>query len=71
MSIQSLSLSITGMSCGHCVNAVRNTLDALPGVTVEQVTIGRAVVQYDAAQATADRIVQAVTDEGYEAVATH
>lgn len=69
MTHESLSLSITGMSCGHCVNAVRRTLTALPGVEVTQVALGSATVQYDPAQQSPDRIVAAVTDEGYLAVA--
>ena len=63
-----LALSINGMSCGHCLNAVRRALSDLPGVTVESVRIGRADVQYDPALVTAASIEAAVTDAGYEAV---
>jgi len=62
-----LALSINGMSCGHCLNAVRRALSDTPGVTVESVRIGRAEVQYDPALATPDQIAAAVTDAGYEA----
>lgn len=62
-----LALSINGMSCGHCLNAVRRALSETPGVSVESVRIGRAEVQYDPAVTTPDRIVSAVTDAGYEA----
>jgi copper chaperone CopZ len=64
-----LALSITGMSCGHCVGAVRQALAALPGVTVTNVAIGSATLAYDPAAVTPDRIAQAVTDEGYPATA--
>ena len=63
-----LTLSISGMSCGHCLNAVRRALSDTPGVTVESVRIGRAEVQYDPGIATPDGIEAAVTDAGYEAV---
>jgi copper chaperone CopZ len=56
------------MSCGHCLNAVRQALGETPGVTVESVRIGRAEVQYDPALVTPDRIEAAVTDAGYEAI---
>jgi copper chaperone CopZ len=62
-----LALSINGMSCSHCLNAVRRALSDTPGVTVESVRIGRADVQYDPAVTTPDQIAAAVTDAGYEA----
>ena len=62
-----LALSISGMSCGHCLNAVRRALSDTPGVSVEAVRIGRAEVQYDPALTTPERIAAAVTDAGYEA----
>lgn len=63
----SLVLTINGMSCGHCLNAVRRALSDTPGVTVESVRIGRADVQYDPAVATPDQITAAVSDAGYQA----
>jgi len=62
-----LALSINGMSCGHCLNAVRRALSDTPGVTVDSVRIGRADVQYDPAVTTPDKIAAAVTDAGYDA----
>lgn len=63
-----LVLSINGMSCGHCLNAVRQALSETPGVTVDSVRIGRAEVRYDPALVAPDRIEAAVTDAGYEAI---
>ena len=63
-----LALSINGMSCGHCLNAVRQALSETPGVAVESVRIGRADVQYDPALTTPEAIEAAVTDAGYEAI---
>jgi copper chaperone len=62
-----LVLDINGMSCGHCLNAVRTALSTAPGVTVTSVRVGRAEVQFDPAVTTADAIAAAVTDAGYEA----
>lgn len=64
-----LALSINGMSCGHCLNAVRRALSDTPGVTVESVRIGRADVQYDPAVTSPEKVAAAVTDAGYEAAA--
>lgn len=63
-----LILSINGMSCGHCLNAVRTALSTVPGVHVDSVRIGRAEVQYDPAITAPDRLEAALTEAGYEAI---
>lgn len=65
--MERLSLTITGMSCGHCVRAVERTLQGVPGVQVEQVNVGSAVITYDPAAVTPDRIRTAISEAGYEA----
>jgi copper chaperone len=65
--MERLALTIDGMSCGHCVAAVTGALKQLPGVAVEQVDIGAAVVSYDPAKTSPDQIIDAVNDEGYSA----
>lgn len=62
---KSVSLTIDGMSCGHCVRAVDRALRNLPGIEVEQVAVGSAVVGYDPASVTPEQIEQVVTEEGY------
>ncbi len=66
--MKSLTLSINGMSCGHCLNAVRQALESQRGVKIRSVRIGRAELDYDAARTDPDRICEAVTEAGYEAV---
>lgn len=65
--METLSLTIDGMSCGHCVKAVRQALEELPGVQVNQVAIGNATVAYDPEQVTRDAVKEAVADAGYQA----
>ena len=67
--MKELTLHITGMSCGHCLNAVSQALNAMPGVKVESVEIGRAVVSYDEGAVKPDAIERAVSDAGYTATA--
>jgi copper chaperone len=62
-----LRLAITGMSCDHCVRHVTKALAAVPGVTVKQVTVGEATVDYNGQPESLAAIVQAVDDAGYEA----
>ena len=61
-----LTLTIQGMGCGHCVARVKQALGKLAGVQSETVEIGSATVRYDAAQVTPESIRQAVEDLGYE-----
>lgn len=65
--MKQLKLEVAGMSCGHCVNAVREALIAVPGVKVENVSIGSATVAFDEAKVTVGELVDAVSDAGYEA----
>jgi copper chaperone len=62
-----VSFEIEGMSCGHCVKAVREALAALPGVNVDAVSIGSATVQFDPASNNVGTLVDAIADAGYEA----
>lgn len=63
--MERVALTITGMSCGHCVQAVHRALNAIPGVNVERVELGSAVVSYDPAVVTSEAIREAVAEAGY------
>jgi copper chaperone CopZ len=65
--MEKLTLAIDGMSCGHCVARVKQTLAAAPGVHVENVAIGSASLAYDAAASTPETIVAAMSAAGYPA----
>ena len=62
-----LDLEIQGMSCGHCVAAVKEALGELPGVNVDRVDIGTAQVTYQPDQVSPEQIMLAVEDAGYSA----
>lgn len=62
-----IELQITGMTCQHCVNAVRVALSAVPGVTQTpsvDLNSGRASIQGDA---KAEKLIAAIKQAGYEA----
>jgi copper chaperone CopZ len=63
--MERIELTITGMSCGHCVRGVDQALRGLPGVQVEKVEIGKAIVAYDPAAVTPEQIGDAIAEEGY------
>lgn len=62
-----LELNIEGMSCGHCVAAVSQALRELPGVNVENVSLGSAALTYQPEKVSVDEIKLAVEDAGYAA----
>ena len=62
-----VTLHIQGMSCGHCLKAVNQALHAVPGAQVVSVQIGRAVVETGPDGPSADQLVAAVDDAGYDA----
>ena len=64
--MQTLNLTITGMSCGHCVARVTKTLSAVGGLEVDAVRIGAAELRCDPARRSIDDILEAVRDAGYE-----
>ncbi len=60
-------LNIQGMSCGHCVGAVRDALSQVAGVeTVIDVNLDRAEAIVEG-QPDKDQLVAAVAAAGYEA----
>ena len=63
--MERVTLSIDGMTCGHCVRSVDSALKDLAGVTVEQVKVGEATVSFDPAAVSSSRIRQAIESEGY------
>lgn len=60
-------LTIQGMSCTHCVNAVTKALGSIDGVSSRAVRIGDADISYDPQRTTPDAIVAAVAEAGYTA----
>ncbi len=63
----SLTIPISGMTCGGCVNSVRTALSTVVGVQDAQVTIGAATVTYDSALTNPESIRRAITHAGFTA----
>lgn len=60
------TLEITGMSCGHCVRAVRQAIEGA-GATALVVEVGKAEIEYPDVLRR-DTIVSAIEEEGYQVV---
>jgi mercuric transport protein len=67
MAMERLTLEITGMTCSHCVAAVKKALAAVPGVEKVEVTLSppRAVVSCDPTRSTVEMLTKATAEEGY------
>ena len=63
------NLKIEGMSCGHCVSAVKQALESVPGVSVKDVSIGSAVIETGATPGAIEAVKAAIEDAGYFAEA--
>ena len=58
---------IEGMSCNHCVMAVKKNLSQINLIKFE-VAIGSAAVEFDENKITAEEIIKAIEDAGYKVV---
>ncbi|HXT18686.1 MAG TPA: cation transporter [Gemmatimonadaceae bacterium] len=65
--MEALNLTIEGMTCEHCVRAVRGRLEKTDGVRVGDVQVGSAKLKFDPAKTNVDAIEDAIADEGYTA----
>ncbi len=62
------SYTVTGMSCGHCENAVREEVSQIPGVTDIDVSAQTGDLSITSEQRIDDAAVLAAVDEaGYTA----
>lgn len=66
--MKTVELKIEGMTCGHCVMGVKKELGKVAGLTVQNVEIGKALVEYDEATVTADQLARIIEEAGYRLV---
>lgn len=65
--MESHELKIQGMNCSHCVMHVKQALEAVDGLEVEDVQIGKARVWYDD-EKVAKVLSEKVEEAGYKVV---
>lgn len=63
-----VSLALEGLSCGHCVKRVKESLEQRPDVESAEVTIEQATVT---GSASADDLIATVKQAGYDAQLSH
>jgi copper chaperone len=58
------NIQIKGMSCMHCIKAVKEELSKL-NITIKNVSVGSAEVEYDEANISREKILKAIEEAGY------
>ncbi|HEY8348032.1 MAG TPA: cation transporter [Symbiobacteriaceae bacterium] len=61
------TVKISGMSCNHCVAAVKSALKDLPGIKSLEVKVGEAVIETEGAL-DVEAVKNAIAEAGYEVV---
>ncbi|WP_010650470.1 copper chaperone CopZ [Oceanobacillus massiliensis] len=66
--MQTKTLDVQGMTCGHCKMSVEGALEKLDGVTAAEVDLGsgKVDVTYDESKVSLDNMKEAVEDQGYD-----
>lgn len=66
---KTVQLKITGMDCAMCTNAIHKKLSQTNGIIKDGISYenGSAVITYDPAKITVEKIIKIIKDEGYKA----
>ncbi len=66
--MQTVTLNVQGMSCGHCVKAVEGSVGQLEGVNQVNVKLDEAQVEvaFNESQVSLDKIKETIEDQGYD-----
>ena len=65
---QTIDLSLDGLSCGHCVKRVKESLEQRPDVELAEVTVTEAHVT---GSASAEALIETIKQAGYGAELSH
>ncbi|WP_102345113.1 copper chaperone CopZ [Bacillus sp. Marseille-P3661] len=60
------TLTVEGMSCGHCVNAVESSLKEIGVVAKVDLGAKTVTVSYDESKVSLDKIKETIDDQGYD-----
>jgi copper chaperone len=64
--MKDITLTISGMSCGHCLNAVNQAIHSVPGVEIRSVRIGQAKLRVPEGDPTGGQVKAAIEGAGYK-----
>lgn len=66
--METISLTVAGMSCGHCVSSIKNSVGTLNGIGQVNVDLRskKVDVEYDPKKVDTQTIKNIIEDQGYE-----
>lgn len=66
--MQTKTLDVRGMTCGHCKMSVEGALKGLDGVSAVEVDLngGKVEVTYDESKVSLENVKETVEDQGYD-----
>lgn len=66
--MENVTLNVSGMSCGHCVNSIEGSVGKLDGVKEVNVHLesGKVDVVFDQEKLTLSKIKETIDDQGYD-----
>lgn len=65
--VDQVSLKVEGMSCGHCVKAIENSVTAISGVDNVQVHLDKGIVnvEFNKDVVEVEQITNTIEEQGY------
>jgi copper chaperone len=68
--MEKVILEVNGMSCEHCVKAIKNSLSEIDGIEKVDISLeeGTVTVEYDSSKVEIENIKNIIEDAGYEVV---
>jgi copper chaperone CopZ len=68
MSLTTIRIGVSGMTCGNCARMVERKLASSPGVAKAQVDLdaAAATVEYDPARVSTEELAAAIEKLGYQ-----
>ncbi|UII56275.1 copper chaperone CopZ [Cytobacillus spongiae] len=66
--MEKTTLTVSGMSCGHCVKAVEGAVGEVEGVSSVKVRLdeGKVDVEFDTSKVSLEAIKEVIDDQGYD-----
>jgi len=64
--MEEAKINIGGMSCQHCVMAVKKAIGTLEGIESAEVSVGSVSVKYDESRIKKEEIESAIEAAGYK-----
>jgi copper chaperone len=70
MANETKTFNVEGMSCMHCVNAVKSSVASLPGISKIEVNlaVNKVAVEYDSQKIDIEKIQDKIIEAGYEVI---